>query len=177
MPVSPKRRAANKRNALKSTGPKTVLGRKTSARNSIRHGLSVPLPPHINNPLQLELSQLIQHDDIPPETARDLAQKIIEYERNMSFLKLVFEEEMVAYPGYEEDKNLGIKKWQRDLEDRFTDIYEKHLKGMPWGAENIARLTKQMNQIVTKAKKDEFARSKRYFKRSSNQLIKALRRL
>ena len=31
---------ANRRNALKSTGPKTELGRHASRRNAVRHGLT-----------------------------------------------------------------------------------------------------------------------------------------
>jgi hypothetical protein len=35
--------AANRRNALKSTGPKTGSGKKRSSKNAYRHGLSLPM--------------------------------------------------------------------------------------------------------------------------------------
>jgi hypothetical protein len=38
-----KRIAANRANARRSTGPRTVLGKLTSSRNALRHGLSLPL--------------------------------------------------------------------------------------------------------------------------------------
>ena len=177
MRVSPNKRSANRRNALKSTGPKTALGRKTSALNATRHGLSVPLPPHINDPLQQKLAQLIQRDDIAPDIARNIAQKIIDYERNLSFLREAFEEDMIVDQGVEKNKNLGIRKWQDELENMLADTYAKHLRGMPWELENMERLTTQMNTIIAKTKKDELVRSRRYFKRAANQLIKALRRL
>ena len=177
MRVSLNKRSANRRNALRSTGPKTALGRKTSARNATRHGLSVPLPPHISDPLQQELTLLIQHDGIDADTSGDLAQKIIDYERNMSFLRHVFEDYMGVDQGSEKNKNIGIAKWQDELEIRLADIHAKHLRGMPWESENMERLTTQMNKIITKTKKDEVVRSQRYVKRASNQLIKALRRL
>jgi hypothetical protein len=37
--VSPRKLAANRKNALKSTGPKTVRGKEVSSRNSRKHGL------------------------------------------------------------------------------------------------------------------------------------------
>jgi hypothetical protein len=36
--------AANRANAKRSTGPKTVTGKLVSSRNAYRHGLSCPLP-------------------------------------------------------------------------------------------------------------------------------------
>ena len=36
--------AANRANAKRSTGPKTVAGKMSSSRNAYRHGLSCPLP-------------------------------------------------------------------------------------------------------------------------------------
>jgi hypothetical protein len=41
--ASEKQIAANRANAQKSTGPKTVAGRLKSSRNAFRHGLSLPL--------------------------------------------------------------------------------------------------------------------------------------
>ena len=38
-PISERRVQANRRNALRSTGPKTVRGKRTVARNAIKHGL------------------------------------------------------------------------------------------------------------------------------------------
>jgi len=43
--ASEKQIAANRANALKSTGPRTAAGRATSSRNAYRHGLSVPMAP------------------------------------------------------------------------------------------------------------------------------------
>jgi hypothetical protein len=38
-----RRLAANRRNARRSTGPKTASGKLTAARNALRHGLSLPV--------------------------------------------------------------------------------------------------------------------------------------
>jgi hypothetical protein len=47
--ASSKQIAANRRNARKSTGPKSVPGRSRSSRNALRHRLAVPLAadPHV----------------------------------------------------------------------------------------------------------------------------------
>src|SRR5882672_4700994 len=41
--ASEKQIAANRANAKRSTGPKTVAGKMASSRNAFRHGLSAPL--------------------------------------------------------------------------------------------------------------------------------------
>lgn len=177
MLVSPNKISANRRNALKSTGPKTARGRNTSAQNATRHGLSVPLPPYLNDPILQELSLLIGRDGIEADIAHDIAQKIIEYERTVSFLRHVCEHDMGIDQGSKTNKTNGNAHWQDEFENMLADIYAKHLRGMPWEFENMQRLTTQMNTIIYKTKKDELVRSLRYLKRASNQLIKALRHL
>ena len=41
--ASEKQIAANRANALRSTGPRTAVGKRRSSRNAFRHGLSCPL--------------------------------------------------------------------------------------------------------------------------------------
>lgn len=53
---------ANRRNAQKSTGPKTALGKKRSSKNAFKHGLSLPMC-NVGSQKQLEeLSQLFAGD-------------------------------------------------------------------------------------------------------------------
>ena len=49
--ASSKQIAANRRNAGKSTGPKSVPGRARSSRNALRHGLAIPVEtdPHVRD--------------------------------------------------------------------------------------------------------------------------------
>ena len=52
--------AANRRNAQRSTGPRTAAGRSMSSRNALRHGLSLPQK---EDPAAIkELAQLIAVD-------------------------------------------------------------------------------------------------------------------
>ena len=74
--TSDRQRRANQANALTSKGPKTKAGRARSARNALRHGLSIPV---CNEP-----SLLIQVDEIarklagpdPDETLLDRARAV-----------------------------------------------------------------------------------------------------
>jgi hypothetical protein len=54
--TSPKKIAANRRNAQKSTGPRSTDGKARSRGNAYQHGLSIPL--HANSTLNPELEQL-----------------------------------------------------------------------------------------------------------------------
>src|ERR671936_5830 len=57
--------AANRRNALKSTGPRTAAGRAKSSRNACRHGLRAGLRP--NQPAEVErMARLLGGGDAGP---------------------------------------------------------------------------------------------------------------
>ena len=184
MQVSPKKRAANRRNALKSTGPKTGPGRRVSAQNSVRHGLSVQLPLHINDPLQNELTQLIEHDGIASDVAEDLALKIINYERNVMYLYELFKKEVLGSKSDSEEKKsvyYAEEMSREELEDFVASINKTEFSGMDpilskMECLRIRVATKHLKNAI-QSKKAELDNSRRYFKRSSNQLIKALRKL
>jgi hypothetical protein len=58
---------ANRRNAQKSTGPKTALGKKRSSKNAYNHGLSLPMR-NVGSQKQLEeLSRLYAGDASDPK--------------------------------------------------------------------------------------------------------------
>lgn len=58
---------ANRRNAQKSTGPKTALGKKRSSKNAYRHGLSLPMH-NVGSQKQLEeLARLYAGDALYPK--------------------------------------------------------------------------------------------------------------
>jgi hypothetical protein len=55
---------ANRENAKRSTGPKTLAGRLKSSRNALRHGLSIPATDHVAGTQTYEFLKLLI-----PETA------------------------------------------------------------------------------------------------------------
>src|ERR1700722_12519321 len=50
--------AANRRNAARSTGPRTAEGKTRSSRNAFQHGLSLPLP--IDDGLAAQIEELAE---------------------------------------------------------------------------------------------------------------------
>ena len=66
------------------------MGRKISATNSKKHGLSVALPPDLVGPKVHRVAALIGQDGIDEQTARELAARIIDYERNLAHERQAF---------------------------------------------------------------------------------------
>jgi hypothetical protein len=67
--VTPSARAvANRRNAKRSTGPKSKQGRERSARNAFRHGLAVPITatPDVNSAVGRLAKLLVGADEAGP---------------------------------------------------------------------------------------------------------------
>jgi hypothetical protein len=54
---------ANRANAKRSTGPKTVAGRLKSSRNAVRHKLSVPLPHDVTTSTTEAMVRLLVRDE------------------------------------------------------------------------------------------------------------------
>ena len=64
-----KKNAANKANARKSTGPKSAEGKSVSARNALKHGLSLAPPP---DAVRRELACILGAvTDLPTEASDD----------------------------------------------------------------------------------------------------------
>ena len=75
--TSPQKIRANQENSRRSTGPKTAGGKAKSARNSFRHGLSIPIT-HCHLRAEIEaLARRIAGDDASPRS-HELAVRIAE---------------------------------------------------------------------------------------------------
>jgi hypothetical protein len=75
--ISARKLRANRANSRRSTGPKTIAGRATAARNSRRHGLAVPIPSDPALSAEVEaMAQMIAGDEFPEliEAARRIAE-------------------------------------------------------------------------------------------------------
>jgi aromatic ring-opening dioxygenase LigB subunit len=73
----------NRRNAKKSTGPKTTAGKARASQNALRHGLAIPiefLPKLIERREQISQS-ILDHEELSEDIARDLADALLTLER------------------------------------------------------------------------------------------------
>ena len=72
---SEKQLAANQRNALKSTGPRSRAGKMRASKNSLRHGLAAgQVPSHVRDQVERIARDLLQNDDgLAAADAREIA--------------------------------------------------------------------------------------------------------
>lgn len=190
--TSLKKRQANRRNALRSTGPKSAEGRQRSSNNSLGHGLSVPVVFDFNDPLVESIIQLVAQEGLDHHIAKDLALKIVEYERNLAYQSelskhLSFTGSHMQPPSKTEEE-LGVRAMfseEIDMFDDFMDwtrfknrpISEKDQKFIVNSKLKMHNLWQRMHKRKQKDRSKQAATSLRYLKRSSNQLIKALKAL
>ena len=84
--TSPRQRAANKANALKSTGPRSDQGKVRSRFNATKHALSLPVDETVFSDEIKSVAALIRGDCDSDFQAQELAKRIIDYERNEAFV-------------------------------------------------------------------------------------------
>jgi len=91
--------AANRRNAQKSTGPRSAAAKRRVSRNALRHGLSVPLltAEHVTKEVE-ELAQRLAEGDTREKTlslARQAAEAVLDLARVRRVRVAMIEEERV----------------------------------------------------------------------------------
>ena len=84
--TSPKQKASNRLNAIKSTGPRTKQGIRSASLNAVKHRLSLPVNEHTFATEIQAVAALVREECISDHQARELAKRIIDYERNEQFL-------------------------------------------------------------------------------------------
>ena len=145
--ASLKQRQANRRNALKSTGPKTRAGKSRAAANAMQHGLSVPIDPTTAGPPLAAMVALLITEGLSAARAQDLALRILELERNLAHQRKLFATWVAHEPG---------ASWLAPLQP-------------------VPRAGTWFGRLIQRRKREEAASSIRYLKRAFNQLNKALR--
>ena len=84
--TSPKQKAANRLNAIKSTGPRTTEGIRSASLNALKDRLSLPVSEHLYGKEIAAVATLVRDECTSDHQAKELAKRIIDYERNERFL-------------------------------------------------------------------------------------------
>jgi hypothetical protein len=133
---------ANRANARASTGPRTAQGRIRSARNALRHGLSLPV---CSNPALCEeveaLAREIAGTDANPEI-RELARRVAEAEidlRRVRYARHKLLSDALSDPYYDSRENVREKfaficsLARPNAQDISRAAVEKYLTSTPKG--------------------------------------------
>jgi len=113
--ISARKLRANRANSRRSTGPKTIAGRATAARNSRRHGLAVPIPSDPTLSAEVDaLARMIAGDEFPEliEAARRIAEAEVDVVRVRRARKELLCQALSASP----DRLVGSRRLQQRLE-------------------------------------------------------------
>ena len=84
-------RRANRRNALKSTGPRTETGKRRASLNAVSHGLSAPADPVWREGRVAAIEGALKGERLPDADERRVAEAIFEFERNIAHQRGIFE--------------------------------------------------------------------------------------
>lgn len=180
--TSLRQKQANRVNAQRSTGPRSAAGRAVAAQNARHHGLSVALPAEVMVPLATQLAAILADEGIEAPSARELAVRMIDYERNVAHEREVFS---IQYLGH-------TPRRARVSSGEPAPDYEAALQRL----QNVsilrgARLGKALRQelairiagytFITRTRQRYAAwvdaSFTRYYRRATNQFIKALKAL
>lgn len=185
--TSPQKVAANRRNALRSTGPKGPEGRIRASLNATRHGLSVPLDETLFSRSIQQISDLVRPECGSDVEAQNLARLILDYERNESVQR-----------GYLMDDTPDPSRWDKKAtldatRAEFDEDYER-LEDMIWEEKEspgptsrsdirqkrafhkqMLKLTVRSARLIYRSKEKQKVLSLRYLRRAANQLVKGLR--
>ena len=131
---SKKQNLANRKNALKSTGPRTLVGQATSSKNSLKHGLlAQQLIIRDESPSELEILQTNLYNSLQPIDSVEelLVEKIIKAAWRMQRV-LQIEKEFLqkkdysgweklnqAFKGYDGNYLMNLFRYEAMLEKHF----------------------------------------------------------
>jgi len=188
---SPRQRAANRANALKSTGPRSAQGKVRAKLNATKHGLSLPVDGRVFAVQIREISALVRDECETEQQANELAKRIIDFERNEAFLQDFDEEalhdEIRAWAADPHRIALAqlaqASRNKQPVPTTFTLRQRDHpvrLKGKE-RAEEIKFIEGFLGLVGTamvgrvRAVKESRAAAMRYQRRAINQLVKGVR--
>jgi len=176
-------RRANRRNALKSTGPKTKTGKRRASLNAVSHGLSAPADPVWREGRVAAIEGALKGERLPDADVRRVAEAIFEFERNITHQREIF---ATRHAGDNEGAGDSVVL-ENDAAlsneiDEMLMIDERHGGAdedeRSWLIEAQTFMRRQQRINHARAKRDaveEIVWVDRYMRRAANQLVKALK--
>ena len=175
MKISVSKLIANRSNALKSTGPRSELGKRRSATNAVRHGLNALLIP--DHPELREEFSLLVGDAIRLGYSEQEARAVV---AALQLGRAVIDAKHRAYqdkPVSERVEALTRREWIRSVRD--TQISESQMEEADiwWVGSLMFRQGQQDYDPVSRLglKIEEHRKLMRYEQRAVNQIRKAAR--
>jgi hypothetical protein len=187
--TSPKQKAANRLNAIKSTGPRTTEGIRSASLNAVKHRLSLPVSEQLYGKEIAAVAALVRDECTSDRQAKEFAKRIIDYERNEQFLLDFNTDEvdaelkawMYCAPRFE---LIQLAKAHENKQKAWVTFTTSNKK--PKGKERVEEMQfiKGFMRIQDKTLVGNIKREKnkqsaaiRYQKRATNQLVKAVHHL
>jgi hypothetical protein len=177
--ASAKQIAANRLNARLASGPKTQEGRRRSAVNARKHGLTQPVAVTEFGMHLPAIEALLLRDGCDPSQARELALCILDYERNVQHLQAQFE--------WSEPQGLQLREPAQAGEADFASAREvgvivsqasMHLSRRDRSVLNgLAALQNRLAKRQVRQEERTQRGTDRHYRRAANQLLKCLRSL
>ena len=176
-------RRANRRNALKSTGPKTKTGKFRASLNAVSHGLSAPADPVWREGRVAAIEGALKGERLPDADERRVAEAIFEFERNIAHQREIFKKRRAGNDeGAGESVVLENDAALSNEIDEMLMIDERRVgpdeDERAWLIEAQKFMRRQQRLQHARAKRnavEEIVRADRYMRRAANQLVKALK--
>lgn len=182
--TSLKQRAANRRNARHSTGPRTEDGQRRVSMNALKHGLTAPIEATPWASAVGDVEALLAADGFAAEEGRELARRIVEYERNAQYQRQRFLGEAInPAPAVVISAELQADLQEIDDLMEFAEL-EDDAATLRFAQSQSLKLVKLHERIAARKKRinareatEALKSADRYHRRAANQLIKQLKSL
>lgn len=189
LPVSDRKLRSNCQNALKSTGPRTQQGRQIAARNALRHGLTSHTSVPTWHPQFRQLTDLIDEEIGDRHASEPIACNIIALERTLDVLQSVADPLTLGGGEREGQVRRAIKRDKALADDLLLGmaIPDDHERWSPKDrhlreffiqrGHHFHKIAARQQKTLEEQALAEAVAIRRYFKRATNQFIKAVRSL
>ncbi len=180
--------AANRQNARLACGPRSVEGKRAASLNALRHGLAAQTSPGIWSPVVKELTDLIDLDIGQREVSEKIACTLIDLERTLATMQALALKQSAGLAGFFSNDDIEQIESDRALAADLLSIVYAHVEDpdlvlrernlMKYFMTMGRRFETRADRSQKSSERNAFAEAaslRRYFKRASNQFIKALK--